>query len=164
MTHRLLTVALLTALWLVTLVSVAPLDVLLGVLVGAAVLLGVSRKEPTLPDAATVPLGRRLLAFPRFALATLREMLVGTWDVALRVVHLRPVERPGIVLVPIGERTPTGLAASALADTLSPGEVLVDVDHERRVMLVHVIDATDPDAIRAKHEEFYRRHQRGAFP
>ena len=165
MIARVVTVGLLTALWLLTLVSTAPLDVLLGVLVATGVLLGVSRRQGTLPDHAAAPSpGRRLLAFPRFALATLREVLVGTWDVTLRVLHLRPVERPGIVLVPIGERSPTGLAASALADTLSPGEVLVDVDHERRVMLVHVIDATDPDAIRERHEEFYRRHQRGVFP
>ena len=164
MSGRLLTIVLLTALWLLTLVSADPLDVLLGVVVATTVLLGVSRKQPTLRVDESPPLLRRLLAFPRFALATLREILVGTWDVALRVLHLRPVERPGIVLVPIGERSPAGLAATALADTLSPGEVLVDIDHERGVMLVHVIDASDPEAIRERHEEFYRRHQRGVFP
>jgi multisubunit Na+/H+ antiporter MnhE subunit len=56
------------------------------------------------------------------------------------------------------------LAATALALTLSPGEVLVDIDRSRGVMLVHVIDAHDPDAVRARHDHFYRRYQRGVFP
>jgi multisubunit Na+/H+ antiporter MnhE subunit len=68
------------------------------------------------------------------------------------------------VAVPIGGRTETGLAVSALVATLSPGEVLVDVDRERGVMLVHVVDAADPEGIRRRHEDFYRRYQQKVFP
>jgi len=74
----------------------------------------------------------------------------------------RSQARPGIVAVPVGERTPRGVAVSALCATLSPGEVLVDVDEER--VLYHVINASDPDAIRERHERFYRRYQRRVFP
>ncbi len=31
-------------------------------------------------------------------------------------------------------------------------------------MLMHVLDATDPDAVRARHDEFYDRYQRAVFP
>jgi len=159
-----LAVAVLTGVWMLTLVSTYLLDVVLGLVVATAVVALVPGTRSVVDEGDPPPLGRRLLAFPGFVLATLHEIVVGTWDVTLRVLHLRPVERPGIVLVPIGERTSAGLAATALADTLSPGEVLVDVDHERRVMLVHVIDASDPEAIRERHERFYQDHQRGVFP
>jgi multisubunit Na+/H+ antiporter MnhE subunit len=51
-----------------------------------------------------------------------------------------------------------------LVSALSPGTFLVDVDEEDRTMLVHVLDASDPDAVRAEFEAFYRRYQRRVFP
>ena len=66
--------------------------------------------------------------------------------------------------IPVGDRTQTGVAVSALVATLSPGEVLVDVDRERGAMLIHVIDAGDPEATRRRHEDFYQRYQRRVFP
>jgi multicomponent K+:H+ antiporter subunit E/multicomponent Na+:H+ antiporter subunit E len=80
------------------------------------------------------------------------------------VLHLRRLEQPGLVRIPIGERSERGVAVSALATTLSPGTVLVDVDWERRDLLLHVIDASDPDAVRARLQRFYDRFQRRVFP
>jgi hypothetical protein len=31
-------------------------------------------------------------------------------------------------------------------------------------MLFHVLDASDPDAVRRRYEDFYRRYQRSVFP
>jgi multisubunit Na+/H+ antiporter MnhE subunit len=31
-------------------------------------------------------------------------------------------------------------------------------------MLVHVLDASDPDAVRRHHDRFYERYQRMVFP
>jgi hypothetical protein len=61
----------------------------------------------------------------------------GLDDVALRVLGLRAPDRPGIVAIPIGERTDLDVAAVGLLIALSPGRLLVDVDVdvERRVML-----------------------------
>lgn len=107
---------------------------------------------------------RRFLAFWPFAFATAKAIIEGTWEVTLVTLHFRPLHSPGIVAIPIAERTPLGVAVSALATTLSPGTVLVDVDMERGVMLIHAIDARDPDAIREEHGEFYRRYQSKVFP
>jgi multisubunit Na+/H+ antiporter MnhE subunit len=41
---------------------------------------------------------------------------------------------------------------------------MLDVDSERRAMLFHVIDASDPDAVRAHIDGFYHRYQRRVFP
>lgn len=160
--------AVLAGVYALALASAAPLDLAAGVVVGGAVLLalrGWLRLAGTGPGRRPGPAPlRRAVAFPAFASAVLVDVAVGTWDVALRVLHLRPVGRPGIVLVPIGERTPTGLAVTALALTLSPGSVLIDVDRRRGVMEVHLIDASDPAAFRARVQDFYERRQRAVFP
>jgi multisubunit Na+/H+ antiporter MnhE subunit len=159
--------------YVLTLASAHPLDLLAGALLGAA-LVAVTRapaprEAPSLdgrPWAAhpTPPLAVRVAAFPLFAYGLLADIARGTWDVALRVVHLRPIEHPGIVRIPVGERTPLGVAVSALATTLSPGTVFIDLDEEAGVMLLHVIDAADPDRVRADHLRFYERYQRRVFP
>jgi len=159
-----LALVLLVLVYLLALASLDPWDVALGVGLAAGVLVW-ARRTLSAPSAigAAVLVGR-IARFPLFVGAVAREIVVGTWQVALVVVGVRRLSRPGIVAVPIGDRTPAGLAATALALTLSPGEVLVDIDRSRGVMLVHVIDAHDPDAVRARHDHFYRRYQRGVFP
>ncbi len=159
-----LTLLALVLVYLLTLASTEPWDVALGALLAAGVLGWARRGVPATGRTPAGVLLRRIASFPLFAAAVAREVAAGTWQVALVVLGLRPLARPGIVAVPIGERTPTGVAATALALTLSPGEVLVDVDDRAQVMLVHVIDARDADAVRARHDHFYRRYQRGVFP
>ena len=164
MSRFLLSLAFLTTTYLLVLVSLAPWDVAVGLLLSALLLLALrwivfgDRIRPI------AHLGRRLLALPRFILAVLWDILQGSWTVLLITLHLRPLRHPGLVPVPIGERTPVGVAVSVLALTLSPGEYLVDVDEAASVMLIHSIDASDPEAIRAKHEAFYQRYQRPVFP
>ncbi len=164
MTRALVSVALVAGVYLLMLASVDPLDALVGLVLATALVLGLhgflfrGRGRPV----ASLP--RRALALVPFALAVVWDITKGTWQVALVVLHVRPVTCPGIVAIPIGERTDVGVATTALVATLSPGEFLVDVDRERGVMLMHVLDATDPDAVRARHDDFYRRYQRAVFP
>lgn len=106
----------------------------------------------------------KVAALPLFIVASVWDIVKGTWDVALVVLHVRPLERPGIVAVPIEGRTPTGLAVSATETTLSPGTYLVDVDWERGVWLVHAIDAKDAEGVKRDRSEFYERYQKRVFP
>jgi multicomponent Na+:H+ antiporter subunit E len=161
---RVLAVALLAAAYLLTLASVQPWDVAIAVAISLGVLYGLRRFLLDGPPLPAGELARRALRLPAFTLVVLREIVVGTWLVALTVVGLKPLSQPGIVEVPIGARTPSGVAVTALAITLSPGELLVDVDWSREVMLIHVIDAHDPDGIRERYERIYQRYQRGVFP
>ena len=161
---RVIRVVVLCAVYTLTLASAHPLDLLAGVLLGAALVAGLRERIPRGGGpGAPSPLAR-IAAFPLFAFGLLADVARGTWDVALRVVHLRPVEHPGIVRVPIGDRTPLGVAVSSLVTTLSPGAFLVDVNEADRTMLIHVLDASDPDMIRDEHEAFYQRYQRHVFP
>jgi multicomponent Na+:H+ antiporter subunit E len=139
-------------------------DVVLGVLISSTVLV-VFRgflfggKPKPMPDLPT-----RLLYLPLFVGATVWDILKGTFEVIGVVLRLKPLRQPGIVAIPIGERTAVGIAVSALATTLSPGTYLVEVDHDRGVWYVHALDASDPEAVRRDHERFYQRYQKRVFP
>lgn len=164
MTRPLAALLTLTAVYLLTLASVDPVDALTGLLVAAAVLVATRRLTRVHTAPPGTALAGRLVRFVPFALVVARDIAIGTWQVALVVVGARELHRPGIVAVPVGDRSPTGVAVTALAATLSPGEVFVDFDEERGVMLFHVLDADDPDAVRRRYEDFYLRYQRGVFP
>jgi len=155
--------ALLTLVYALVLGSFYPADLVLGTVLSAILLFAL--RGFALPGEPT-PAGLfgRLAAFFPFAAAVGYDVVVGTWEVSLVTLHLRPLGRPGIVAIPVGDRTPTGVAVSALVATLSPGEVLVDVDREGGAMLIHVMDAGDPEATRRRHEDFYQRYQRRVFP
>jgi len=154
----------LTLVYAFALASFHPLDLLFGA--GLSVALVFASRRFVFGDgpARGTSLSRRAVAFLPFALAVFREILTGTWEVTLVTLHLRPLKRPGIVEVPIGERTPAGVAVWSVVAGLPPGSFFVDVDRERGVVLLHVIDAGDPEAVRRQEEEFYRRYQRKVFP
>ncbi len=164
MTRWLLSLALLTSVYLLILANFDPWNLFAGAVLSAALLLLFQgflfggRPRPL------TGLATRALAFIPFAAATVWDITLGTWQVALVVLNLRPLVRPGIVAVPMEERTPNGVVVSALVSTLSPGSYLVGTDWDRRVMLFHTLDATDPEAVRRHHSWFYHRYQRHVFP
>ena len=147
------------------LASLHPLDLAFGALVSGALVYafrpfvfdGAGGRPDSLPG-----LARRCAAFFQFVVAVAWDVVKGTWEVALITLHLRPLKRPGVVKVPVGERTPAGVAVSALTTTLFPGAFLVKANDE--FMLMHLIDASDPDAFRKEREDLYQRYQRKVFP
>lgn len=151
-------------LFMLTLASIDPVDLALGVTLGAVLVALLGRRLRLAPDGVAVAPIQRAVWFPVFLGAVFAEILVGTWDMALRVVHLRDLKHPGVVRFPIGERSEHGVAISALATTLSPGSVLLEIDWERRDLVFHFIDVSDPDRLRERFERFYDRYQRKVFP
>jgi multicomponent Na+:H+ antiporter subunit E len=164
MTRYVAAVVLLTLVYGLALASFDPLDLLFGAGL-SAVLVYLSRRFVfgENPGGGPSLLGRAV-AFVPFAFAVLKEILKGTWQVTLVTLHLSPLDEPGIIAVPIGERTPTGVSAWAVVTGLPPGSFFVDIDREREVALIHVIDASDPDAFREEQADFYRRYQSKVFP
>ena len=170
MTRYAASVVVLTLVYALALGSFHPWDLLFGAGLSVALLL-VSRRfvfgtdgTPPRPAGRGLTLLGRVVAFVPFAAIVFREILVGTWEVTLVTLHLRPLVRPGIVAVPVGERTPMGVAVWAVVTGLPPGSFFVDVGRERGVVLIHVLDARDPEAYREEQEELYRRYQSKVFP
>jgi multicomponent Na+:H+ antiporter subunit E len=164
MAARVLVVVLLAAIYALTLGSTDPFDLAAGVLLAAVLMFALRGRLPAPGERNPPSLLARILAFPALMGALLLDMTKGTWDVTLRVLSLRSLQAPGIVLVPIGDRSPRGVAVTGLLVGLSPGSLLLEVDEQRRVMLFHVIDASDPEAVRAQIDAFYDRYQRRVFP
>lgn len=158
----LLRLTLLCGVWLLALGRISIGDIVVGLCLSAALLLLLGRGLAAGPRSGP-PVGRRVLAALPFLLAIFRDVVVATWDVALVILRRRPA-RPGYVEVPIGERSPTGVAVTSLIVTLVPGSVLIDVDWERGTMLYHVLDAAVPERFRSDIARFYDRYQRAVFP
>jgi multicomponent Na+:H+ antiporter subunit E len=163
-TRYIAAVALLTLVYALALGSFDPLDLLFGAGLSAALVI-FSRGFVFGEGSGRGPsvLGRAV-AFVPFAFVVIREIIKGTWEVSLVTLHLRPLNQPGIVAVPIGDRTPSGLSAWAVVTGLPPGSFFVDIDGERGVALIHLLDAGDPEAFRREQEDFYRRYQSKVFP
>lgn len=163
MRYVIFTFVLLILVYALVLGSFAPADLAMGAVISGALMYGtrrfVFRGEPASPNILS-----RFLHFWPFLVAEIWNIVTGTWEVALVTLHIRPLVSPGIVAVPIGERTPVGVAVSAMATTLSPGTFLVDVDWEQGVMLIHALNASDPEEVRRDHQEFYERWQKKVFP
>jgi hypothetical protein len=57
----------------------------------------------------------------------------------------------GFVEIPRDGRSDRDVALWGLVTGEAPDEIVVDVDEERDVLVVHLTDARDPDAVRARH-------------
>jgi len=164
MRHKLRLTAGLALVFVLTLASTDPVDLALGGVIGMVAVALLGNRLRLEPGGELPAFPGRAVWFPVFAGAVFVDVAKGTWEVAVRVLRLSRLDRPGIVRIPIGERSERGVAVSALATTLSPGSLLVDVDWHRGDILLHVIDASDPDGLRRDHQHFYDRYQRRVFP
>lgn len=151
----------LTLVYALTLASFAMQDLLLGAMLAAG-LVWIYRKTlfpGTLPEG---PYVLHILFFmPKFLAMLIWDILKGTWQVTTFVVGLRKLDHPGIVKIPLGNHSRAGTGIVGLFVTLSPGSFLVDIDWDERMMLVHVIDASNPDTTREDAEKYYRLWEYG---
>jgi multisubunit Na+/H+ antiporter MnhE subunit len=145
----------LAAIYLLVLTSVKPLDIAEGILIGLAVAVALRpRSAARQPRLSAGPLGLAV-AF----VSTGREMVVGSWRV-VRFCLRAGAGAPGLVEVPRGERTRGDLALWGLLTGEAPDEVPVEIDEEHGTLLVHLVDASDPEAVRTRHRLAYERMRR----
>jgi multisubunit Na+/H+ antiporter MnhE subunit len=146
----------LAAIYLLVLTSLDPYDIAAGLLLGLVVSIALRTRGT---DGAGVALTGGPRAIIAAMAATAREMVVGSWRVVC--FCLRPGSAaPGFVEVPRDGRTRSDLALWGLLTGEAPDEVPVDIDEERDVLLVHLVDARDPDAVRARHRHAHERMER----
>lgn len=164
MTRYVMATLLLTLVYALVLASFTPWDLVFGAGLSAALVYGSRRFVFATASKRGPGLLNRALAFFPFVTVIFWEILKGTLEVMLITLHLRPLKEPGIVAVPIGDRSPMGIAVWAIVTGLPPGSFFVDLDQERGVALIHLLDARDPDAFRYQQDMFYRRYQSKVFP
>lgn len=139
--------------------STKPADLATGVLLG---LIGVvlERRVGRGRVHSRAPAPVKAAAMAGMAATTVREIVLGTIHVTAFVLGLRKLRAPGIVEVPVGDRTSAGIAVTGILCGMPPGDLFVDSDPDRGVMLVHVLDASDPEAVCERYRRFYERQRK----
>jgi multisubunit Na+/H+ antiporter MnhE subunit len=160
MTGILLRAAGLTVIYLLVVTSLDPGDILVGAVLGLAIAIGLRPREPRREPPA--PRLVRLRAAADMVRFTGWEMILGTW----RVVRfcLGAPSAPGFVEIPRADRSHRGSALWGVITGEAPDEVPVHIDERRGVLIVHLVDASDPEAVRARHEAARDRWQRHLVP
>lgn len=156
--------ALLTLVYCLALASANPWDIGLGAVFGFIIL--VTFRGFLFLEPATAPgnVLSRAVHFPALVAATIVDIVRGTIDVARVVLSPTIVSRGGLVEIPDGGRTTSGVIVSGLINTISPGSVLIDIDPDSRDWTIHTIDALHPEEFIARQQDFYERFQRPVWP
>jgi multisubunit Na+/H+ antiporter MnhE subunit len=149
----------LAAVYLLVISSAAPGDLLMAAVLGLAT---AAALRPRRHRAAGPPAGVRAVAVAGSLARTLAEMARGSWRTAR--FCLGGEAHPGIVEIPREGRSREGVAFWGILTGEAPDEVVVDIDERRDVLMVHLIDARDPDAVRARHRRERERWQGRAVP
>ncbi len=92
----------------------------------------------------TVHVIRLIPAWLRVATTLLVELFKATWDVLRMVYAPRGTVRPGILAVPVDEKSAIGITTFANMITLTPGTTTLDVSEDQTHLYVHALDIDDP--------------------
>jgi multisubunit Na+/H+ antiporter MnhE subunit len=158
----LLRVVALTGLYLLIVSSTKLGDIATGVVLASLVVaVGHRLRRTSAPTSARATL-RRLAGVPALIGGTLVDVVAGSVEV-IRCCLRRPPD-PGLVWLPTGPTSPSSFAAWGIRLGITPNTVVVDVDEERGAVLVHVLDAHDPDTVRDEQMASYRSRQQRVFP
>lgn len=96
------------------------------------------------------PPHERLLGFAAFAWCFTRELILANLTVAKAVLFQpRSVLAPGFVTYDLRGLTSFEIVVLTHTITLTPGTTSVEVSADQASLLVHALDARDPDAVRA---------------
>ena len=146
--------------YLLVLTSAKLGDALLGLALGAG--LAVALRPRGARAGSGTPTLAALLALGPVLARTAVEMAVGSVRTARFCLGLGG--RPGLVEIPRDGRSRHAVALWGVLTGEAPDEVPVDVDEDRDVLIVHLVDASDPEAVRDRHRRAWERAQRKVVP
>lgn len=149
--HPLLTL-LLALVWTLLQNSVSAGMVTFGLILGIIIPIGTARWWPDRPKAFN---GWKMLSYSALVIW---DVVVANIQVAW-IVMTKPNSKmqPAWVVIPLELRTPEAITILAGTITLTPGTVSADLSDEGHSLLVHALDAPDPDAVRDDIKQRYER-------
>ncbi|WP_217359109.1 Na+/H+ antiporter subunit E [Ruegeria arenilitoris] len=99
-----------------------------------------------------------------YMLVVLWDIVVANVTVARIILFKRDADRkPAWISVPLELRTPEAITVLAGTITMTPGTVSSDLSAQGHNLLVHCLDAPDPDAVRDQIKSRYERRLREIF-
>lgn len=142
----------LTLVWLLLVNTVTTGHLLLGFTLGITIPVATA---PYWPDR---PRLRRQWLLIDYALVVLWDIVIANVRVALIVVFRDPARlQSRFVTIPLSLTSPEAIAVLAGTITLTPGTVSADLSRCGRALLVHCLDAPDPDAVISEIKTRYER-------
>ncbi|MDG1210940.1 MAG: Na+/H+ antiporter subunit E [Paracoccaceae bacterium] len=155
--HPLLTL-LLAVVWTLLQNDVSAGMIVFGVILGVIIPFGTSIWWPNRPS------GFRIGKMISYSFLVIWDIFVANVQVAW-IVLTRPNDklRPAWIEVPLDLRQPEAISVLAGTITLTPGTVSADLSDEGHSLLVHALDADDPDAVRDEIKDRYERRLKEIF-
>lgn len=99
-----------------------------------------------------------------FILVVLWDIVVANIIVAKTILFTRNTSmKPAFVTIPLDLRTPEAITVLAGTITMTPGTVSSDIAADGRSLLVHCLNAPDPDAVVADIKQRYERRLKEIF-
>lgn len=144
--------------WVALANSLSPGTLLLGAALGVAIPLYTRRYRPA---RVTIRRPGRILGY----------LAIVAWDILVSNVQVAglilfrsgPALRSVFVSVPLDLTTPEAVAVLTGTITLTPGTVSADLSADGRAVLVHCLDAADPDAVVRQIKTRYERRLKDIF-
>jgi multicomponent K+:H+ antiporter subunit E len=129
-----------------------------------AVVLGIAVPIFTQPYWPDMPKLRNPVAIVGYMLVVLYDICKANIEVAL-IVMFKPNAKlqPAWVCIPLDLRTPEAITVLAGTITMTPGTVSSDIAADGRSLLVHCLNAPDPDAVVAEIKHRYERRLKEIF-
>lgn len=155
--HPLLTI-LLTLVWALLHNSYSSGTIAFGLLLGVGIPILTAAYWPNRPKLA------RPLKMFSYSLIVMWDIIVANVQVAIIVLFKRNEDmRPNWVVIPLDLRTPEAIAILAGTITLTPGTVSADLSDQGHALLVHALDAPNPDEVRDEIKQRYERRLKEIF-
>jgi multicomponent K+:H+ antiporter subunit E len=131
----------LVAIWLLLNNTIAPRDILLGLLIAVLLMLAAAQMRPVQPR-----LRQLWVAIP-FTFVVLWDILKSNWNVARIVLGIVKDRRvvSGFIDIPLDLRDPHGLAILAAIITSTPGTAWAGLSEDGSVLKLHVLDLRDEE-------------------
>ena len=110
------------------------------------------------------PRGFKIGKMTAYVVLVLWDIIVANVEVAW-IVLTRPNSklRPAWIVIPLDLRQPEAITVLAGTITLTPGTVSSDVSNTGHYLLVHALDAPDPDAVRDDIKQRYEARLKEIF-
>lgn len=149
--HPLLTV-LLTLVWLLLANQLSINSLVFGFFLGVVIPFVTGPYWPNQPKL------RNPLMIAEYTLVVLWDIVVANVTVARLILFKRNDElAPNWIAIPLDLRTPEAITVLAGTITMTPGTVTSDLSTEGHFLLVHCLDAPDPEAVRDEIKQRYER-------
>ncbi|MEA3641214.1 MAG: Na+/H+ antiporter subunit E [Lamprobacter sp.] len=146
----------LTLLWLLLQGSLAPAQILLGSILAWAITTASSR----LWSGWRRPRRLSLQLLARYLWRVAVDVVIANLRIAALILTPSRQPRPAFVELPLALQEPFALYLLATTITLSPGSLSADLSDDRRVLLLHLLDAPDPAAAAAECAQIKARYER----